>query len=53
MLRLTDKKDYVIDREMLDLYLDHGLKLEGNTIKQKLEHSKKERLKPFIEFDIQ
>ena len=37
MLKLTDKVDYVIDGEMLDWYLDHGLKLEDITIKQKLE----------------
>ena len=35
MLKLTDKVDYVIDGEMLDWYLDHGLKLEEITIKQK------------------
>ena len=28
MLKLTNKVDYVIDGEMLDWYLDHGLKLE-------------------------
>ena len=38
MLKLTDKVDYVIDGEMLDWYLDHGLKLEDITIKQKLEY---------------
>ena len=37
MLKLTDKKDYVIDGEMLDWHLDHGLRLEDITIKQKLE----------------
>ena len=36
MLKLTDKENYVIDGEMLDWYLDHGLKLEDITIKQKL-----------------
>ena len=51
MLKLTDKVDYVIDGEMLDLYLDHGLKLEDITIKQKLEFSKREWLKPYIEFN--
>ena len=40
MLKLTDKVGYVIDGEMLDWYLDHGLKLEDITIEQKLEHSK-------------
>ena len=52
MLKLTDKVDYVIDGEMLDSYLDHGLKLEDITIKQKLEYSKREWLKPYIEFNI-
>ena len=52
MLKLTDKVDYVIDGEMLDWYLDHGLKLEDITIKQKLEYSKREWLKPYIEFNI-
>ena len=33
MLKLTDKVVYVIDGEMLDWYLDHGLKLEDITIK--------------------
>ena len=51
MLKLTDKVDYVIDGEMLDWYLDHGLKLEDITIKQKLEYSKSEWLKPYIEFN--
>ena len=53
MLKLTDKVDYVIDGEMLDWYLASGLKLEYITIKQKLEHSKSEWLKPYIEFNIQ
>ena len=52
MLKLTDKVDYVIDGEMLDWYLDHGLKLEEITNKQKLEYSKREWLKPYIEFNI-
>ena len=52
MLKLTDKVDYVIDGEMLDWYLDHGLKLEDITIKQKLKYSKREWLKPNIEFNI-
>ena len=52
MLKLTDKVDYVIDGEMLDWYLDHGLKLEDITIKQKLEYSKREWLKPYFEFNI-
>ena len=47
MLKLTDKVDYVIDGEMLDWYLDHGLKLEDITIKQKLEYSKRQWLKPY------
>ena len=51
-LKLTDKLDYVIDGEMLDWCLDHGLKLEDITIKQKLEYSKREWLKPYIEFNI-
>ena len=37
---------------MLDWYLDHCLKLEDNTIRQKLEYSKREWLKPYIEFNI-
>ena len=40
MGKLTDKKDYVIEGEMLDWYVDHGLKLEDITIKQILEYSK-------------
>ena len=38
---------------MLDWYLDNGLKLEDITIQQKLEYSKNEWLKPYIEFNIQ
>ena len=53
MLKLTDKENYVIGGEMLDWYLDHGLKLEDITIKQKLEYNKSEWLKPYIEFNIQ
>ena len=53
MLKLTDKNDYVIDGEMLDWYLASGLKFEDITIKQKLEFSKSEWLKPYIEFIIQ
>ena len=53
MLKLTDKVDDVIDGEMLDWYLDHGLRLEDFKIKQKLEYSKSEWLKPYIEFNIQ
>ena len=52
MLKLTDKVDYVIDGEMLDWYLDHGLRLEDIKIKQKLEYNKSEWLKPYIEFII-
>ena len=52
MLSLTDKVDYVIDREMLDWYLDHRLRLEDIKIKQKLEYSKKELLKPYFEFNV-
>ena len=52
MLKLTDRVDYVIDGEMLDWYLGHGLKLEDITIKQKLEYSKRDWLKPYIEFNI-
>ena len=37
MLKLTDKKDYVIYGEILDWYLASGLKLEDITVKQKLE----------------
>ena len=50
MLKLKDKTDYVIDGEMLDWHLDH--ELEDNTIEQKLEYSKRECLKPYIEFNI-
>ena len=53
MLKLTDKVDYVIDGEMLDWCLAIGLKLEESTIKQKLEYSKSEWLKPYIEINIQ
>ena len=53
MIKLTDKEDYVIDGEMLDWYLDNGLKLDDITIKQKMECSKSEWLKPYIEFKIQ
>ena len=52
MLKLTDKVDYVNDGEMLDWYLASGLKLEDITIKQKLECSKSECLKPYIEFNV-
>ena len=53
MIKLTDKQDSVIDAEILDWYLSNGLRLENITIKQKLEYSKSEWLKPFIEFNIQ
>ena len=53
MLNLTDKVDYVIDGEMLDWYLASGLKLEDITVKQKLEYSKSEWLKPYFGFNIQ
>ena len=53
MLKLTNGVDYVIDGEMLDWYLDHGLRFEDITIKQKLEYSKSDWLKPYIEFNIQ
>ena len=53
MLKLTDKENYVIDGEMLDWYLSNGLRLDDITIKQKLEYSKSEWLKPYIEFNIQ
>ena len=52
MLKLTDKVDCVIDGEVLDCFLASGLKLEDITIKQKLEYSKNEWLKPYIEFNI-
>ena len=52
MLELTDKVDYVVDGEMLDWYLDHGLRLEDIKIKQKIEYCKREWLKPYIEFII-
>ena len=53
MLKLTDKVDYVIDGEMLDWYLASGFNMEDFTIKQKLEYSKSELLKPYNEFNIQ
>ena len=53
MLKLTDKNDYVIDGEMLDWYLASRLILEDITVKQKLEYSKSEWLKPYIVFNIQ
>ena len=53
MLKLTDENDYVTDGEMLDWYLASGFKLEDITIQQKLEYSKSELLKPYIEFNIQ
>ena len=53
MLKLTDKVDYVIDGEMIDWYLDHGIKLKDIKIKQKLEYSKREWLKLYFEFNIQ
>ena len=53
MLKLTDKVDYVIDGETLDWYLSNGLRLEDNTIKQKMEYSKSEWSKPYIELNIQ
>ena len=42
MLNLTNKDNYVIDGEMLDWYLDHGLKLEDITNKFKLRYEKSE-----------
>ena len=53
MLKLTDKADYVIDGEMLDWYSIKSSRLEDATIKQKLEYSKSEWLKPYIDFNIQ
>ena len=53
MLKLTVKADYVIDGELLDWYLSHGLNLEDITFKQKLVYSRSELLKPYLEFDIQ
>ena len=35
MLRHTDFKGYVLDGEILDWYLDHGLKFEDVTVKNK------------------
>ena len=52
MLKLKDKTDYVIDGEMIDWHLDHEFKLEDNTIEPELEYSKREWLKPCIEFNI-
>ena len=53
MLKLSDKVDYVIDGEMLDWYLSNCLNMENITNKQKLEYSKSEWLKLYIEFNIQ
>ena len=53
MLNLTDKEDYEKDGRMLDWYLSNGLRLDDITIKQKMEYSKSEWLKPYIEFNIQ
>ena len=53
LLKLTDKNYYVIPGEMLDWYLASGLMLEDITVKQKLEYSKNEWLKLYIEFNIQ
>ena len=57
MLKLMEKADYVINGDMLDCYLDLGLKLENITskvgvYKQKLEYSKSEWLKLYIDFNI-
>ena len=35
---------------MLDWFLSNGLRLDDITIRQKLEYSKSEWLKPYIEF---
>ena len=35
MLQHTDFKGYVLDGEILDWYLDHGLKFEDVTVKNK------------------
>ena len=52
MLKFTDKEDYVIDGEMLDWYLDHGLTLENITIKNRIQYEKSEWLRPYIHFNI-
>ena len=54
MLKLTDKGDYKIDIEMLNWYLASDLKLVVGdiTFNQKLEYSRSEWLKPYIEFNI-
>ena len=38
---------------MLDWYLASGWMLEDITVKQKIEYSRSECLKPYIEFNIQ
>ena len=53
MLTLTNKDDYVIHNEILDWYLNHGLKLEDKTIINKLRYEKSEWLEPHIDFNIQ
>ena len=52
MLKQTDKENCVIDGEMLDWYLSNGLSLEDISFKEKLEYSKSECLKPYIELNI-
>ena len=51
-IKLTEKEDYIFNWEILDLYLENGLRLEDDSIKQKLENSKSEWLMPYIEFNI-
>ena len=52
IFKFTDTEGYVIDGEMLDCYLDCGLKLEFITIKMKLQYEKSEWLRPYIEFNV-
>ena len=52
MLKFLDKKDYLIDDEMLGWFLDHGLKLQFISIQTKLQYENSEWLRPYKEFNI-
>ena len=38
MLMIRNKEKYAIDGEMLDWYLDHGVRLEDTTTKNELQY---------------
>ena len=40
MFMLTNKEKYEIDGEMLDWYLDHGIRLEDVKIKNEMQYKK-------------